>query len=469
MFGSAAWGSTAAAGGFQPNTVVSCRNSIGCWYDARIAAANSDGTYNVIYLCDGTPEQGVFKDRLKKLQDYSQGEAVDVTSDGGHTWTDAQIVSKTVYTGLADGTFEIKLADGKTEPGVKRARLRAKATVARVEPGAHPVTKAKAKAHPKKTFADIQPAGAGAAQAQSMTFVQRGKEPKGPGFSVGELLTLLIIPFLLFSATCCLFAFAYERFSQLVWLWFFVALFASVMAYRRLKGGSGAAAEMLPRAAALSVIAGAAVGLVAYDLALQSYSFYETAYEYVNVLPSNNAKGYGDAGMIVFAEEAHLDTSRTMGYKDTTTYCVAPILDDEHVATVQFWAAGMNCCNQRGGFVCDDAWDSKARAGMVIPGTSRVMGDVRLEYMKAVRQAEAAYGIASAEEPIFVQWVVDPEKVHNIYMLIGVGILIVANTAYCVAACTSLAFLRSGKGCSCFGSRRDPAQQSLMSAVGMSA
>ena len=50
--------------------------------------------------------------------------------------------------------------------------------------------------------------------------------------------------------------------------------------------------------------------------------------------------------------------------KDGSTYCVALIVDAA-TSSVQFWAAGVNCCS-RGNFECDDAWDEKAHAGLVL-------------------------------------------------------------------------------------------------------
>ena len=146
--------------------------------------------------------------------------------------------------------------------------------------------------------------------------------------------------------------------------------------------------------------------------------------------------------------------------QDGSTFCVAPIVDSEANASVQFWAAGVDCCGGR--FDCDDAWDGKAHAGVrrawreqplgfdappknllgltcswlngfdamqrggrtqarpMGPGLQNqthfmsrellAFGGHELRYASAVRQAEAAYGLKSAKEPIFVQWVIDPEK-----------------------------------------------------------
>lgn len=179
------------------------------------------------------------------------------------------------------------------------------------------------------------------------------------------------------------------------------------------------------------------------------YWLYHDSHAYANVLPSEPAAGYLDAGKIVFAEEAHVDAGRGMGFKDGnfrqqssvklanvffemcrnshlfapmntrcflmgstlgrhrsillmtatsstvfvletfgfhsfavwkhhvcklftlaalaqdgSTYCVAPIVDAA-TSSVQFFAAGIDCCS-RGNFECDDAWDEKAHAGLVL-------------------------------------------------------------------------------------------------------
>lgn len=36
-----------------------------------------------------------------------------------------------------------------------------------------------------------------------------------------------------------------------------------------------------------------------------------------------------------------------------------------------------------------------------------------LRYALAVKQAAAAFGLTTAKNPLFVQWVVDPEKVQQ--------------------------------------------------------
>jgi hypothetical protein len=46
-------------------------------------------------------------------------------------------------------------------------------------------------------------------------------------------------------------------------------------------------------------------------------------------------------------------------------------------------------------------------------------------YRDAVKMAEAAYGVASAENPIFVRWVVNPEQMESNFWHIGISVMLV--------------------------------------------
>eukprot|EP00438_Fugacium_kawagutii_P025670 Skav205815 [mRNA] locus=scaffold307:430550:432604:+ [translate_table: standard] len=111
-----------------------------------------------------------------------------------------------------------------------------------------------------------------------------------------------------------------------------------------------------------------------------------------------------------------LPISCMSGVVDGSTYCVAPIVDAA-TSSVQFFAAGIDCCS-RGKFECDDAWDEKAHAGLVLRHAWHP------QYALAVKQAAAAFGLTTAKNPLFVQWVVDPEKVEMNYWMLGNGILV---------------------------------------------
>lgn len=178
-----------------------------------------------------------------------------------------------------------------------------------------------------------------------------------------------------------------------------------------------------------AILLGTLVGVISYDCCIGEYWEKQKLEMRENVLPSEPAAAFMNVGEIIFADEARVDPSRAVGYKDGKVYCVAPIASDFAFETVQFWAAGTDCCGSRDSFVCDDAWNPKAHAGVVIRNDtkwSKLREDVHKMYHKAVKLAEQTYDIASAEEPIFVRWVSNPEKVEFNMWSAGLGVVLAA-------------------------------------------
>lgn len=191
------------------------------------------------------------------------------------------------------------------------------------------------------------------------------------------------------------------------------------------------------------------VGVLAYDGWLAYYWSCGHSRAYANVLPSEAAAGYADAGQLIFADEARVDASRGLGYKDGAVFCVAPIRDEAWgMGPVQFWAVGMNCCDARGGFLCDDAWDPKARAGVVVSQGEALGRDWRPEYLFAIEQAEAAFELVSSPEAVLVRWVADPERLLVNLWRAGTGILVVGGAVHLLFSIAVAALVTSvfGKG-----------------------
>lgn len=123
------------------------------------------------------------------------------------------------------------------------------------------------------------------------------------------------------------------------------------------------------------------------------------------------AKQYLDVSRIIFQEGVRVAEEYSLGYKDTTTYCVAPIvgkggLNSTGVMSYDYWAVGIDCCEPvpPARFWCGNAdlTDPLAHAGV------RWMFQTQDEYFRlAIEQAEAEYGYR-ARSPMLLTWTEDP-------------------------------------------------------------
>jgi hypothetical protein len=176
---------------------------------------------------------------------------------------------------------------------------------------------------------------------------------------------------------------------------------------------------------ALAIIAGAVVGTSLHLTKLVDYFPYEQRRHYTNVAPDEKAASHSDASVLVFMEGARPDPSRAMGYlRGGHRYCVAPIAleagysDEELSSNVQYWAVGKDCCMGNKGFVCDDATNTKARAGLVKSEKMGVDGmfegimssNEMAYYEKAVLMTMAKFDLESPEERLYVRFVEDIQK-----------------------------------------------------------
>lgn len=266
------------------------------------------------------------------------------------------------------------------------------------------------------------------------------KEVPAEPLAKEQVISLILVPWGIFLVECLLFLFLFHRARGFVLVVTFVGIVVSlIVIWIQQQRSTGGIPSILAFFCCIAFLASAFSGILTYHLCFEAYWVSADGHAYANILPSEPAAGYADASKLVFADEARVETSQAMGYKDGSVYCVAPILDDAPLENVQFWAAGENCCAARGSFSCDDAWNPNARSGMVI----RSSDHVRSEYMNAIRQAEAAFEITSAEDPVFVTWVVDPEQLEIKMWAIGFGILVVAIVVHLVFSVIAAGFIRN--------------------------
>lgn len=243
---------------------------------------------------------------------------------------------------------------------------------------------------------------------------------RGIGFHAASLAVLILTPWLIFTTVCCLLTFAYHHFRVLVWVLIFLgALISMLFIALSTRNRRGPIYLFLGVLCVFAILLSTVLGLYCYhSYAIQFWSC-EEGRAYVNVRPDEAAGGHADAGRLTFSEDAHVDTGRSVGYrsKDGSMYCVAPIMGQEDPTTVEYWAAGLDCCGQRGNFNCDSAWDEKAKSGVVMVDQSGPFAPkgTRETYMKAAQEAAGAYEFKLGKHPLFVRWVRDAQVIQDAY------------------------------------------------------
>merc|ERR1719401_1668359 len=103
-----------------------------------------------------------------------------------------------------------------------------------------------------------------------------------------------------------------------------------------------------------------------------------------NVSPAAvGGKAYMDASTLIFTKGTYVDKTRALGFKDSDTYCVAPItIGDVPFAVYDFWAVGVNCCNPFGG----DCWCGAMGSPTANTGLRVMDNSKRAFYRLAVQQ-----------------------------------------------------------------------------------
>ncbi|CAJ1396078.1 unnamed protein product [Effrenium voratum] len=195
-----------------------------------------------------------------------------------------------------------------------------------------------------------------------------------------------------------------------------------------------------------ATLLGAFVGDYLYAGMMEASFDFQNLGSYPAVDPSRQ-KGQQlmDAGRVYFASGSKLDLAKSMSFQNFEEYCVVPIVKgDDELASYDFWAVGVNCCDQRDGvFRCGEFSNTHARSGL------RYMEEGNRQYFRlAVQQAEAAFGI-KANHPLFFTWTQDPlalvtAKVDTAWRLYGVGVGVHFFTNLFVVIVALMGFSRLG-------------------------
>lgn len=283
------------------------------------------------------------------------------------------------------------------------------------------------------------------APVSTMDFLSKKAHDSRHELSVIEKVFIFVLPFLAFVTSSLVVVLLYEWFPWTTMTFLVVLLVASmVFAWRGLTIPSRSHEFYIGSLAAIALVLGFLVGVIAYRWYFFPYYLNAQYNSFTHVLPSNPSEGYADAGKLIFVEEARVESQLSMGYKDGGLYCVAPVIDEATTSEVGFWAVGQDCCSSRGNFVCDDAWNTDARAAIVVRKDDTFFGGDTFEhYMKAVRQAEAAYEITASRNPVLVRWVLNPTEVQGNYQREGFGLLAVMWAIYFVISTIVVCVLHS--------------------------
>lgn len=166
---------------------------------------------------------------------------------------------------------------------------------------------------------------------------------------------------------------------------------------------------------------------------------------YDNVYPAGmRGEQLMDAGAVTFVQNTTLDVTKAAGFKDGTTYCVAPIVHQSTPMEVyDFWAVGTDCCSPTSA-------DFRCYRNLHAGGGIRQMdASARAFYRLAVQEAEAMYHI-KANHPVFFTWEADPHGVldgwqrHVVQTYVRGALAHLIFQAFCVTSLT-LGFSRLGQ------------------------
>mmetsp|Transcript_112611 Transcript_112611/g.351056 ORF Transcript_112611/g.351056 Transcript_112611/m.351056 type:complete len:330 (+) Transcript_112611:82-1071(+) len=284
----------------------------------------------------------------------------------------------------------------------------------------------------------------GAAPGFEPAFDQPMKSPFARGkrtSNVVAIVSCFLIPFFIFVAVMALqtFSIHYEsaQLCTLICILLLVVVglfgyFAFSAVRRRSEGVSEPAWYVfLFLTSLLAWIVSFTVGKSNYESNMKPYFDIQQLNVYASVDPAKyRSAQLMDAGRITFTPGSHLDLSRSMGFRNLDTYCVAPVVSGSgaNVSSYEFWAVGINCCSGHApDFHCGEYNNPRALSGL------RLMSDSQRAFFRlAVDQAEAAYTLV-ARHPIFMYWMQDPIAEVNAYQDEGYKYFLMGVVVFAVA------------------------------------
>lgn len=125
-----------------------------------------------------------------------------------------------------------------------------------------------------------------------------------------------------------------------------------------------------------------------------------------------NVAAYADASVLEFAPGTFIDTDRTIGYMEQgEVYCIAPVTGQTSSDSPMYYAAGEDCCSQRGDFKCAEA---KPKDGQVLKAIV-LQNDEANPYLTAIRMSKSVYNLKLGNSRIPLKFVEDTDRYINDY------------------------------------------------------
>lgn len=117
-----------------------------------------------------------------------------------------------------------------------------------------------------------------------------------------------------------------------------------------------------------------------------------------------------------------VDATRAAGFRRGSIYCAAPILDPDvalgDIMRVEFWAIGIDCCDDFGSFTCDASRETTGSVGVVMKGGGMpCFGCHEEEFRLAAAKAAGANKMVSAPGALYVRFVSSADSIKNLYLM----------------------------------------------------
>jgi hypothetical protein len=177
----------------------------------------------------------------------------------------------------------------------------------------------------------------------------------------------------------------------------------------------------------LAVIVAVVVGHRGWDYSWHQWWWMQTG-RTLGSTAGTPAPARSDAAIISFATVKNgtawtsVDANRAAGYRDGDIYCAAPILDPNvalgDIIRVEYWALGINCCDDFGSFTCDASREFRGGGtGVVMKGGGMPCNECHTEKFRlAAAKASGVNRMVSAPGALYVRYVSAASTIENEYL-----------------------------------------------------